>query len=145
MPEDNIKSFTIQWMIIGLLIFCMLGFAFTFIYANSDQGFETAVGNKLNESRSELRTKILAVNEDSDLLLNITAQTDPEVSQLGSRDSVATSYKYREEATSNWDKLKSLIGWVLTGDAGKILISVLGGMLAYLSVYYIIKFIRTGS
>jgi len=127
------------------MVFCLLSFAFSFMYYNSDVGFDTGSGNFLNNSKQDMKTQLLAVNDESNLLLNITAQTDPEVSQLGSRDSVATSYGYRKQGVSNWDKFKVLLFWVFSGDAGKVLISVLGGIIGFLSLYYIIKFIRTGS
>ena len=144
MAEENIKQFTISWIVVGLLLFCLLTFTFTFMLNNNPSGLGTEANVILGVTESGVESRLLQVEGDSDDLLNITANTDPERSELDSRDSVATGYGYRETSVSFWQGTKIFISWVFSGDVGKVLISVISGILGFLSVYYIVKFIRQG-
>lgn len=143
MAEDNIKDFTINWVIIGVLFFCLISFAISFMYYNNPTG----LGNdteKFTGAESGLNTQIYAIEGSADRVLNITANTNPEASQLGSRDSVAAAYQTRETANGIWDSMKIFMAWIFTGTLGKMLIAVTTGILGFASVYYIVKWIRTG-
>ncbi len=144
MVEDNIKDFTINWVIFGLLATCLIAFAITFMYENNPYGLNDGSLEKLTSTDVDLNTRLYSLEGDGDELLNITSKTDPEVSQLGSKDSVATAYKMKDSGVSFWTSAKSLIGWVFTGEIGKILLGTFGGLIGFLSVYFIIKLIRTG-
>jgi len=142
--EDSLKDFTINWILTGFLTFCLLAFATTFMYNNNPGGFgdtDSVFSSSYNNFSSQLMTS----SESSDALLNITANTNPEVSDLGSRDSVATSYEAKSSATGYWESSKILMSWVFSGHTGKMLISVFAGILALLSYFYIMKHIRTGT
>jgi len=144
MTEDNIKGFTIEWILVGLLLFCLLSFTFSFMYYNSDHGLDSNTNSLLNGTSNDIKVKLFELDNESNALLNVTSNTNPEVSQLGSRDSVATAYGYKGSTTSTWNQFKTLIGWIFSGDMGKVLIATLGGILGFLGLYYIIKSIRTG-
>jgi len=144
MAEDNIKGFTIQWALVGLLLVSLLSFTMFFLANNGTEGLGDGINGSFNSYLENSKSNLVEINVSANELLNITAKTDPEVSQLGSRDSVATAYGYREEGVGNWDKFKVMVAFVFSGDTGKVVLSVLGGLIGYLSVYYIIKFIRTG-
>jgi len=144
MVEDNIKDFTISWVVIGFLLFCLLSFTFTFMLSNNPIGLGTEANAVLSATSTNLSGKLLRVEEEADNLLNITSKTDPEVSQLGSRDSVATAYGYRETSIGFWQSIKIFLSWVLSGTMGKVLVSVITGILGFLGIYYIIKLIRQG-
>lgn len=144
MVEDNIKDFTINWVIFGLLATCLIAFAITFMYENNPYGLNDGSLEKLTSTNKNLSDRLYSLEGDSDELLNITAKTDPEVSQLGSKDSVSTGYKMKDSGVSFWTSAKSLIGWVFTGEIGKILLGTFGGLIGFLSVYFIIKLIRRG-
>lgn len=144
MTEDNIKDFTINWVIFGLLTTCLIAFAISFMYANNPYGLNDGSLEKLTSTNTDLNSRLYSIEGDSDELLNITSKTDPEVSQLGSKDSVATAYKMKDSGVSFWTSAKSLIGWVFTGEVGKLLLGVFGGLIGFLSVYFIVKFVRTG-
>jgi len=145
MAEDNLKDFTINWMIAGLLFFCLLAFAITFMYNNNPTGLSDGTDNMFNESYNGFSNRLLQSSEDSNTLLNVTSNTNPEISQLGSRDSVAVSYSAKGSATSYWDSSKKMISWVFAGTTGKILLGTIGGMIGFLSLFYIWRFIRNGS
>jgi len=144
MPEDSIKDFTINWIVIGLLTFSLVTFAVSFMHNNNSGGLGEA-GGKFDNVSSGLETKLLQSSSDANVALNITASTNPEASQLGSRDSVSTAFEMKNTGTGIFETTKTFISWVLVGDAGEMLLSVLGGILVFLLVYFIYKFIRTGS
>ena len=127
----------------GLLFFSLLTFTITFMFNNSPDALGTS-GDKFDAYSSDIKSKLVAVEEDSNELLNISAQNDPEVSDLGSKDSVATSYSITGTSRSFLSSVKLFMGWIITGDAGKVLVSIFVGMFGILSIYFITKWIRNG-
>lgn len=144
MAEENLKDFTINWILTGFLMFSLVTFAVTFMYNNNPTGLGDT-GSILAGSEAGFSTQLLGVSEDSDRILNITSNTNPEVSLLGSRDSVATSFEARGSVTGYWEASKSLLGWTFSGTAGKMIMSVFAGIIGFLSYFYIAKHIRTGN
>lgn len=143
MTEDNLKDFTINWIITGLLTTCLLMFAITFMYSNNPTGLDKdGTGNIFNSSKTNLNSKLVGIGTESDEVLNLTAEMDPEKSQLGSRESVSSSFSIFSSGRSIWTQSMSLLSWVFQGDVGKILIGTIGGMIGLLGVYYISKFVR---
>lgn len=145
MPEDNIKDYTINWIVLGLLMFCLLSFAIAFMYSNNPIGFggnETA--DKFLSVQTGVNTQIYAIEGSADTVLNITANTNPEASQLGSRDSVAAAYQVQGTSVGVWDSLKVFISWIFVGELGKMLITVITGIVGFTGAYFIVKWIRTG-
>ena len=145
MTGDTLKEFTINWILTGFLMFCLIAFATVFMYNNNPTGLGTDADTSITDTYSGLSSQLLSSPDDSDTLLNITANTNPEVSQLGSRDVVATSYEAKGSATSYWETSKTLISWVFSGTTGKMLISVFAGIIGFLSYFYISKHIRLGT
>lgn len=145
MADNNLKEFTVNWILTGLLLTCLLTFTIMFMVNNNPIGLGDDGGYILNQTRSDLNTQLYEVDSDTNSLLNITAESNPEASFLGSRDSVATSYGLRGGAISNWQRMKILISWILVGDMGKMLLTVFGGILGTMSLYFITKWIRNGN
>ena len=144
MADDGLKDFTTNWMLGGLLMFCLLAFAISFVYNNNSDALNGGTNDIFDASSDEISSKLYSSSEDSNTLLNVTSNTNPEVSDLGSRDSVAVSYEAKGTATSYWESSKILLVWVFSGTAGKILLGVFGGMIGFLSLFYIWRFIRIG-
>lgn len=144
MVENNLKDFTINWILTGFLMFCLLAFATIFMYNNNPTGLGTDADTSLTDTYASLNSQLLTSSDDSDVILNITSNTNPEVSDLGSRDSVATSFEAKGSATSYWESSKFLISWVFSGTTGKMVMSVFAGIIGFLSYFYISKHIRTG-
>lgn len=144
MAEENLKDFAINWTIFGLLLTCLLTFTVVFMAANNPSGLNDGANNILNSSNNNLTTNLYEIEGDTNDLLNVTANTNPETSFLGSRDSVATSYKTAGTAKEVWASSKNLISWVFTGDTGKILLGVFSGIIGFLTLYFITKWIRQG-
>lgn len=143
MAIDNLKDFSVQWVLLGLLFFCMLVFTITFMFNNSPNALRDS-GDKFETYSTGIKSKLLLVEDDSNSLLNITAQNNPEVSDQGSKDSVATSYGLMGTSKSFLESSKSFIGWMFTGDSGKMLISIFSGLFGISSIYFITKWIRNG-
>lgn len=143
MTEDNLKDFTINWIITGLLTTCLLMFAITFMYSNNPTGLDKDGTNFIfNSTKTNVSNKLISLDKDSDLTLNITAETDPEKSNLGSRESVASAYETYEDGKSFWKNSIILLKWVFVGDIGEILIGTIGGIIGFIGMYYIYRFIK---
>jgi len=101
-------------------------------------------GDNLGRYQSDINSNLYQVEDDSDILLNITSENNPEVSDLGSKDSVATSFGIMGSAKTFLDSSKLFMGWIFTGTAGQMLVAVFVGMFGLLSLYFITKWIRNG-
>lgn len=143
MTEDNLKDFTINWIITGLLTTCLLMFAITFMYSNNPTGLDKdGTGNIFNKTKTNMTNKLVEIDVEIDSVLNLSAEMDPEKSQLGSRESVSSSFSILGSGKSIWTQSISLFSWVFQGDVGKILIGTIGGIIGLLGIYYISKFVR---
>jgi hypothetical protein len=144
MAEDNIKEFTTNWIVLGLLTFCLISFTITFMYNNNPLGLDDSSSDKITNLSGGLYGNLYTIETDSDFVLNITASTNPEASELGSRDSVASAYKTKDSAIGFFDSMKIFISWIIVGEIGKMLLAVFGGMIGFASIYFIVKWIRNG-
>lgn len=145
MAEDSLKDFTINWILTGTLMICLVAFAIVFMFSNNPGGLGSDADSVFGDTSEDLSSNLLSIAEDSDTLLNITSNTNPEVSQLGDRNIVATSFKAKGSATDYWESGKNLMSWVFSGTTGKLLISVFSGIIGFLAFFYITKFIRQGA
>jgi len=144
MSEDNLKDFTINWIVTGLLLTSLIAFTVFFMLNNNPIGLGDDADTVLTITSAGISSKLLEVSGDSDVVLNITANTNPEVSDLGSRDSVASAYSMKGTGTSYWEGSKTLLAWIFSGAIGEMLIVIFGGIIGFLAFYYIVKFIRNG-
>jgi len=144
MAEENLKDFTINWIVTGFLLTCLISFAVLFMANNNPLGLDDDSEDIFNRTTNGLSSSLTETTENADTILNITANTNPEASELGSRDSVASAYKSKETATGYWEDSKKLIGWIFSGDTGQMLIITLSSLIGFLAFYYIVKFIRNG-
>ncbi len=143
MADNNLKDFSINWVLFGLLFFCLLSFAVSFMFNNNPLGFGDS-GDFFEDTALNMQGKLLALPNNSNALLNITSETNPEISDLGSRDSVATSYGIMGTSKGFFESSKIFMGWVLTGTVGQLLVSVFGGLFSLVALYFITKWIRNG-
>jgi len=111
---------------------------------NNPTGLGDSASTQLGITGGNLSTAIYQLPEDSDALLNISADTDPTEGYLGSRDSVATTYGIMDMGRSFFTSSKSLISWVFSGAVGQMLLAIFGGLFGLFSLYYITKWIRNG-
>jgi hypothetical protein len=131
-------------MVTGLLITCLIGFAITFMVSNNPLGLNDDSQNIFEGTYNNISPQLKESAQDADVLLNITASTNPTEGYLGGGDSVASSYKAKDSATSYWESSKTMISWIFSGAIGEMLIAVISGLLGFMSFYYIFKFIRNG-
>jgi len=144
MAAKDLNSFTIQGVMGSLLLVCLLSFAVAFMYVNNEDGLSDT-GTVLESVHENSTAILLETPESADTLLNITSNTNPEISDLGSRDSVATSYSAIGTAKSGYESGKDLIWWVFTGTTGKMFLGVFGGIIGLLAYFFIYKHIRQGN
>ena len=144
MAEETIKDFTINWIVLGLLFFSLMSFAISFMYNNNPLGLDENSNNTFNQVSQNLSGKLYGLETDSDTVLNITANTNPEASNLGSRDSVSSAYQQRKSSMGFFDSLKIFISWIFTGEMGKMILAIFGGIVGFTSLYFIVKWIRNG-
>lgn len=144
MSEENIKDFTMNWIVLGLLGFCLISFAISFMYNNNPIGLGDSAEGIFTQTQSNLSTRLYQTPTDADKVLNITANTNPEAGDLGSRDSVASSYSVSGTGRGFFETIKIFIAWVFVGEMGAMLVAVFGGLIGFLAVYYIVKWIRNG-
>lgn len=145
MAADDLKGFTMQGVTAGLLLVCLVSFAIGFMYVNNSDGLSDGTSEVLATTNTGASNFLIETPESADALLNITANTNPEVSDLGSRDSVAASYSAFGTAKGSFETAKDLIAWVFNGDAGKILLGTITGIIGLIGLFLINKFIRQGS
>ena len=142
--EENLKDFTINWIVTGLLLTSLIAFTVFFMLNNNPIGLGDDADTVLGSTSDDISSRLLDVSGDADVVLNITANTNPEVSDLGSRDSVASAYSMKGTGTGYWEGSKTLLAWIFSGAIGEMLIVIFGGIIGFLAFYYIVKFIRNG-
>ncbi len=145
MAEENLKDFTINWILTGFLLTCLISFSTIFMFNNNIDGLGGNADTVFSDTYADIKTELLSSAYSSDELLNTTSNTNPESGNLGSRDIVSTSYSAKGSSTRYWETSKQLMGWVFSGASGKMLMSVFSGIIGFLSYFYISKHIRTGS
>ena len=145
MAENNMKDFTINWAIFGLLFTCLMAFTISFMVNNNPIGLNDGASDILSSTYVSMNGSLSEIEADSDELLNITSKTNPEASYLGSRDTVGVSYGAYGTGKSFWSSSKTMIQWVFIGEIGKILVVTFSGLIGFLGVYFITKWIRTGT
>lgn len=144
MAVDNLKDFGIQWALMGMLFLSMLSFVIMFIATNNPNGLGDYSTN-FNDGESSITSRLTSLESSTNSLLNISSESNPEVSDLGSKDSVATSYGITGSAKNFFSSIKIFMSWVLIGTTGEIIISVFGGIFGLISLYFITKWIRQGA
>lgn len=145
MADDSLKDYTLSMLMGGFLMFCLLAFAISFMYSNNPTGLDDGTGEIFSDTYDDYSGELQEVTEEANAILNITANTNPEVSDLGSRDSVAASFDAKRSSSSYFTQGRTLIVWVFSGVVGQILIGVIGGFFSLLAGFAIWRSVRTGT
>ena len=144
MADENLKDFGVSWIQYGVVLFCLITFATLFMALNNPIGLGDDASTQLGITGDNISSAIYQLPEDSDGLLNISADTDPTEGYLGSRDSVATTYGIMDMGRVFFTSGKTLISWVFSGAVGQMLLAIFGGLFGLVSLYWITKWIRNG-
>ena len=144
MADENLKDFGSGWVQLGVILFCLITFATIFMASNNPIGLGNDASIQLGIVGENISSSIFQLPEDSNALLNISANTNPTEGYLGSRDSVASSYGIMDIGKNFFTSMKTLISWVFSGAVGEMLLAVFGGLFGIISFYYITKLIRNG-
>jgi hypothetical protein len=142
MASEDLKSFTITWILFGLLALCLIVTALN-LFSNNNSGALTGkYHDLLNETQEDLKIKIYDVNKQSENSLNSTGYTNPEISQLGSKDQVATAFNMMGSSKAMWTSAKNMIGIIIADNP--IILIIFGGIIIFSAIFLIIKLIRVG-
>lgn len=144
MAMNSLKDFSIEWVLFGLLFFSLMTFAVVFMANNNADGLGSAQG-QFDFYIQNTSGNLISVEVDSNRLLDISAENNPEVSFQGSKDSVTTSYGIVGNARNFMSSFQLFMGWILVGDSGQLIVSTLVGMFGMMSLYFITKWIRQGA
>lgn len=141
MGVDNLKEFGVMF-ILGAFLFASLLFFSTGFTAQNNPDALGDSADKFGQFESNITSTLVATESDGNLLLNISAESDPEVSDLGSRDSVATSYKVIDSSGGIFNQFRLFVEWVIPGSNGVFIMAVLAAIFTIAIVYFAIKLIR---
>jgi len=142
MADQNIKDFTVNWVTFGLLFFFLLSFTLTFFHANNPNALGTSKDN-FDSYALNMSSELIEIETESNKQINISALIESEDQELGSRVSASNSYGFWGTASSFWESSKGFFGWILSGLAGSVLISVFGGIIGILILYFIFRLGRS--
>ena len=130
--------------ILGSLLFASLLYFATGFTAQNNPTALGSTGSKFDTFKGNITSTLVNTESEGNILLNISAKSDPEASLLGSSDSVATSYGISGSSGSFFDQLRSFMEWVIPGSNGAFVVAVLAGLFAFGLVYFITKWVRVG-
>lgn len=142
MADDNIKDFTLKWVLAGVLVFSLLTFALVFVYNNNS----SALGENEEQLRiitSNFSESLVEIEENIDVQMNSSAQLSSEDTSVGSTSASSTSYNLFGETQSSWTNFKIMLAWIFAGSFGTIVAVILGGILGITGLYYVIKLLRS--
>ena len=126
-------------------MFCMITFTTIFFADNNSIGLGVEAAAQLGITENNLSSAIFQLPDDTDILLNVTANTNPTEGFLGSRDSVASSYGITDIASGFFTSMKTFLSWIFFGVVGQMLLVIFGGLFGLYSLYYVVKWVRTGT
>ncbi len=145
MADENIRDFGSGWIQMGILMFCMITFTTIFFASNNPIGLGVEAGEQLGITGNNLNSNIFQITNETDILLNVTANTNPTEGFLGSRDSVANSYGIADIASGFFTSMKTFLSWIFFGLVGQMLLVAFGGLFSLFFLYWIVKWVRTGT
>lgn len=144
MAEDNIKDLVVNWGAFGILFVALISFAIIFMANNAtiiDSGATT-----LDSYGQNMTTTVEKVENNSNEVLDILSNTDPEVSDLGSKDSVSSSFKSAANPKEIWESSKPMFSYVIADETmATFLLGSLGAIFLAVIAYLIYKSIRVGA
>lgn len=142
MANDNIKDFSINFIMYGLLFLSLSTFTVLFVTNNNIDAIGNDLLNLTNTTSNSINLNLVATEGTANDISNSTSYTNPEASYLGSKDQVATAFKMTGSAKTSFESSKKMLGIVL--DDYPVLIAVFSGIVIFSMVYFIIKSFRTG-
>lgn len=142
MTEDNIKDFTLTWILAGVLIFSLLTFALIFTYNNNP----SALGEneqQITVLKGNFSNSLQEVEGDMNTEFNTSAELNSEDTSVGTASASSTSYNFAGTGQSKWTIIKQMIAWIFAGTFGQIVIKIISGIFGLVALYYVIKLIRS--
>jgi len=142
MVEDNIKDFTISWVLSAVLIFALLTFALIFTYNNNP----SALGENEEQIlvlKGNFSNSLQEIEGDMNTEFNTSAELNSEDTSVGTASASSTSYNFAGTGQSKWTLIKQMMAWIFAGTFGQIIIGIISGLFGLTALYYVIKLIRS--
>jgi hypothetical protein len=143
MAQQNLKDFVVTYVLLGVLMFGLVTFTIYFIGNNNPAAITSEYGDILNVTSQDLTVRLVETNAAAEEVSNSTRSTNPEASFLGSRDQVASAYKMAGSSKYLWESSKPLTSVVL-GENATIILLIFSGIIVFVFVFRIFRFIRIG-
>jgi hypothetical protein len=142
MASEDLKKFAITWILFGTLALCLIITALSLFENNNSNALTGKYKDLLNNTKDDLQIKIYDVDTQGKESFNTSSYTNPEISQLGSKDQVATAFNMMGSSTSMWNSAKSMIGIIIADNP--IILVIFGSIILFTAIFLIVKFIRIG-
>lgn len=142
MADENIKDFTVTWIVMGFLFFSLITFAITFIVNNNPTALGDYQGN-FQDTQGGLEVNLIEVEDNVNSNINASAELSSEESTLGTQAAASTSYSLFGTGKGFFTKIKPFMSMVFSGMIGQMLIAVMGGIIGVVGTFYVIRLIRS--
>lgn len=142
MADQNIKDFTVNWVLFGVLFFSLMIFTLSFMYSNNQDALGDAQGN-FEIYSSNLSSNLLELEEGTNEQLNISSIIESEDIDIGSRVAASNSYGFFSTGKTFWESSKGFISWMFAGTSGEILVGVFSGLIGIIALFFIFKLGRS--
>jgi hypothetical protein len=138
---DNIKDFTVTWILAGVLVFSLLTFALIFTFNNNPSALGESK-EQIEILEGDFSNSLLEIEDDMDAKMNSSAKLNSEDQALGTASASSTSYGIGGTAQSKVTLMKKMISWVFAGTFGQMITKVIGGIFGLVLLYFIVILIR---
>lgn len=142
MADENIKDFTVNWILFGVLFFSLMFFSLSFVFNNNSDALGEFKDNYEIYS-SGISSNLLELERDSNEQINISAIIESEDLELGSRVAASNSYGFMSSAKNYWSGTKGFIALMFEGTAGQIIVGVFSGLFLIIALFFIFRLGRT--
>lgn len=142
MTEDNIKDFTLTWVLTAVLVFALITFALIFTFNNNPSALGESE-EQMEVLQVSFSNSLQEIEGDMDQEFNISAELNSEDTSVGTASASSTSYTLTGTGQSKWTIMKQMMAWIFAGTFGQIVIKIISGIFGLVALYYLIKLIRS--
>ena len=142
MADQNIKDFTVNWILFGVLFFSLMFFSLSFVFNNNSDALGEYKAN-YDIYSANISSNLLELEGDSNEQINISAIIESEDLELGSRVAASNSYGFMSSARNYWSGTKEFTALMFEGTAGQIITGVFSGLFLIIALFFIFRLGRT--
>ena len=141
MADQDIKDFTVNWVLVGLLVFSLLGFTMVFLSSNNPNALGDMESNFEN-TYTKFSNSLIEIELENQDQLEVSSELNSESAAVTTQGAASTSYSFMGSAKEFWQSSKVFLSWIFTGTMGNVLIAVISGLFGIIGLYYIIRLLR---